>query len=523
MNVMRFLPVLLLIASGGCSDTSTRLNLSHGPIEGLEADGVKRFLGIPYAMATSGERRWAPPVAVPGWDEVRSTKAFGPWCPQPDFDRREEGETHSGEGWTIFVDVPPNPDTSEDCLTLNVWAPSEASSSPVMVFVHGNALGTSFPVYDGTAFARDGIVFVSINFRLHTMGNFAHPALTRAADAAAPLARYTEMDQLAALRWVQQNIAAFGGDPGNVTIVGSSNGGAGILQMLTNESARGLFHKAIVQSGNGWWAPWSHSQHEQLGCLLASMAGLDGCNATVEQLRALPWHELPVTGPYAIDGRLWQKGATELIAEGSALDVPLLIGWNDFDGSSLRYSARHVIETTHPDVMATYQTGQDREQDLAYEIYTDLHAGAPARWVAHQLEEGEPSYLYLFSYVLSSERDDVRGAQHAYELPHVFDSWDEIFPPVIGSFFVSEEDLEMTRVMHACWVSFAATGKPSCPGAPDWPAYNRASDQLMELNLTPRVLSRYRADQLNAHERHMNHYFEKSVANVEALLENGVQ
>lgn len=292
--------------------------------------------------------------------------------------------------------------------------------------------------------------------------------------------------------------------------------------MLANESAQGLFHRAIVQSGNGWWEPWSHSQNEQLGCLLASIANLDGCDATVEELRGIPWHELPVTGPYAIDGRHWQKGATDLIAEGSVLDVPLLIGWNDFDGSSLRYSARHVIETTHPDVLATYQTGLDQEQDLAYEIYTDLHSGAPARWVAHKLEEGAPTYLYMFSYVLSSERDNARGAEHAYELPHVFDSWDKILPPVIGSFFVSEEDLEMTKIMHACWVSFAATGKPSCPNSPDWPEYNRESDQLMELNLTPRVLTGFRADQLNAHERNMEHYLKKSESNVEELLQNGL-
>lgn len=523
MSELRTLLAALLLALGGCADSSTRLTLPHGTIEGLESEGVMRFLGIPYAMAPAGHRRWAPPMEAPHWDDVLSAKEFGPWCPQPDFDRRDEGQTHSGEGWTIFVGVPPNPDTSEDCLSLNVWAPSNASASPVMVFIHGNALGTSFPAYDGSAFARDGVVFVSINFRLHTMGTFAHPALTRAADPSEPLARYTEMDQLAALRWVQNNIAVFGGNPGNVTLVGSSNGGAGVLQMLANESAKGLFHKAIIQSGNGWWAPWSHSQNEQLGCLLAAMANLDGCDATVEELREAPWHEFPVTGPYAIDGRHWQKGATELIAKGSALDIPLLIGWNSFDGSSLRYSARHVIETTHPDVLSTYQTEAREEQDVAYEIYTDQHSGAPARWVAHKLEEGEPTYLYLFSYVLASERGKARGAEHGYELPHVFDTWEKILPPVIGWFLVSDEDLEMTKIMHGCWVSFAADGKPRCPNAPDWPEYDRKSDQLMELNLTPRIVTGFRADQLDAHERNMEHYLSKSESSVEQLLENGLQ
>ncbi|MDP2346345.1 MAG: carboxylesterase family protein, partial [Gammaproteobacteria bacterium] len=347
-----------------------------------------------------------------------------------------------------------------------------------MVFFPGNGLGTSFPMYDGTAMASSDIVFVSVNYRLLSMGIFAHPALTRTAPADQSLGRYSEMDRLEALRWVQRNIRVFGGDPDQVTVMGSSEGGAGILQMLGNPEASGLFHRAIVQSGNGWWEPLSHQEHEQLGCVLATTAGLSGCDATIEELRALPWQRLPVTGPYTIDGRQHTVGATAAIGAGNVIDVPMLIGWNDFDGSSLRYSPQEVIEHTHPDVLRQYDQ-QKAMEDLAYEIYTDLHAGAPARWVAHQLENGQPVYLYLYSYVVSWDKGDVRGAEHAYELPHVLNTWEETLDdmfPFLSRFLLKEEDKAMSEIMHECWASFIRTGQPSCPGAPDWPEYNRVED-----------------------------------------------
>lgn len=512
---------LLLLSACHAADTVT-VQTAAGVIEGDESNNIRQFLGIPYAAAPVNELRWAPPVPVANWQGIKETRHFGAWCPQPDFDRRDEGSTYAGEGWTIFHKVPPAPESNEDCLNLNVWAPATAQAAPVLVFLHGNALGTSFPIYNGSAFARDGIVFVSINFRLLTMGNFAHPNLSKLSDATAPLGRFTELDQLAALQWIQKNIAAFGGDPANVTLVGSSAGGASILQMLTTPAAKGLFHKAIVQSGNGWWEPVSHADHEKIGCLLMTMAGLDGCNASAEAMRKLPWQALPFTDPYALDGRRWQQGATEVIAAGGALDIPLMIGWNDFDGSSLRYSPQQVIDSTAPETLAAYERGPSTsDEDLAYSLYTDLHSGAPARWVASKLETGQPVYLYLFSYVLTRERDEKRGAEHAYELPHVFDSWNEYLSP-LKRLYLTDEDRSMTALMHACWVSFIKQGKPQCPGAPEWPAYTRGADQLMELNLQPRVLTGFRAKHLNAQEQEMNHFLQQEKASIQQLIEQGV-
>ncbi len=518
-----FLTASTLMLTACLSADTVTVQIASGVLEGRKSEGIVRFLGIPYAAPPVQDLRWAPPVPVASWDGVRQATAFGPWCPQHDNDRREEGRTYSGEGWTIFHHVPPARNASEDCLHLNVWAPAQAVAAPVMVFLHGNALGTSFPIYDGSAFARDGIVFVSVNFRLLTLGNFAHPALTAATGAQAPLGRYTELDQLAALQWVQRNISAFGGDPANVTLMGSSAGGAAVLQLLTTTHARGLFHKAIVQSGNGWWDPINHTDNEKLGCMLVTMAGLDGCNATLAEIRSLPWQSLPVTGPYAIDGRHWQQGATELIAAGAAIDVPLLIGWNDFDGSSLRYSPREVIAGTTSQTLAAYQDDAGMtEEDLAFAIYTDRHAGAPARWIAHQLEDGAPAYLYLFSYVFTRERSSKRGAEHAYELPHVFDSLDNYLSRFQAALFLTEEDRAMTAMMHACWVSFIKDGQPSCPGAPPWPAYNRETDQLMELTAQPRVRSGFRARQLDAQEQDMDNFLEQQRQSIRALIEHGV-
>lgn len=516
---------LCLIAAACSQPIRILIEPPTGPVSGIQEDGVNKFLGIPYAESTTGNNRWRAPVRVKPWKEVFDASKFGPWCPQFDFDRRDEGEVHAGEGWTIFRNMPSNTASTEDCLSLNVFAPPvDGTPKPVMVFLHGNALGSSFPLYDGTDMAKSGVVYVSINYRLLTMGIFAHPSLTAEALPDQPLGRFSEMDRVAALYWVQENIAAFGGDPNRVTLAGHSEGGAAILQLLGNPQSKGLFHQAIVQSGNGWWSPMNLREHEQLGCYVAELSGLEGCQATTDELRSLDWSVIPVTGPYTIDGRGVSIGATEAIESGNTIDIPLLIGWNDFDGSSLRYEPKEVISNTHPDVLATYDKSKD-EEDLAYDIYTDLHSGAPARWVAHKLEDGAPVYLYLFSYVVSWDKGDVRGAEHAYEIPHALKTFDEQlndFFPFLANVLLSDEDRSMTNIMHQCWVSFVKDGKPSCPNSPDWPRYERESDQLMELNLEPKVVVGHRAVHLDAHEKHKSHYLNGVRDSIRELIDKGI-
>ena len=258
------LATLGFAANGECKDAiRLRIATESGVVLGEVMDGIRVFKGIPYARPPIGELRWTPPQPPLRWAGERKANAFGAACSQPDFavlaGAHPVGKVLSGKGYDLWIGVPSAPDSSEDCLFLNIWAPLYANRSPVMVFLHGGGGSGAIPYWDGSAFARDGVTLITINYRNFTIGKFAHPALTKAAKPDDPLARFDLMDQIAALRWVKDNIAAFGGDPKNVTLFGQSAGGAATIQLLTMPAARGLFQKAIVESGNGWWAPFKQN------------------------------------------------------------------------------------------------------------------------------------------------------------------------------------------------------------------------------------------------------------------------
>jgi para-nitrobenzyl esterase len=238
---------------------------------------------------------------------------------------------------------------------------------------------------------------------------------------------------------------------------------------------------------------------ERLGSLLATQAGLPGKDATAEQLRALTADRLPQLGVYSVDGRMEPENSTRVMDAGRMADVPLLIGWTDFDGGSTLRSrgAEDVVNQASDELKAAYVSDRMSVADLGYQMYTDSHEGAPARWIAGKASRGAPSYLYLFSYVRTQNRGKVRGAAHGDDITFVFDNWEKAAPQLQ----LSDEDRVATRMMHSCWVSFAKTGKPSCAGVPDWPRYTPRGDQLMELGLKPRVRQHFRKRQLDAQER----------------------
>jgi para-nitrobenzyl esterase len=492
----------------------THVQTLHGPVQGRREAALVVFKGVPYAAAPVGNNRWRAPQPLGAWTGIRDAGRFGPACPSIDGRRIAEGRWLKDGGTDLFVDVPLAAGSSEDCLHLNIWAPADASKAPVMVWLQPTGSSSS-PLFDGSSFARDSVVFVTLDYRQLTLGNFAHPALTAEAGRDTPLARYQTMDQLAALRWVKQNIAAFGGDADNVTLFGESAGAASVLQLLSMPAARGLIDKAIVQSGVGWWTPFSLQQMERLGIALASRAGLPGKDATVQQLRELPPGALAQTGVYSVDGRLERENGTARIDKGRLADVPLMIGWNDFDGSSLRNgSPEGVAKAASAELLAAYAGDQLTGAELGYQLHTDGHVGAPARWIARKAARGAPSYLYLYSYVLSLQRGKARGAAHGSEIPFVFDAWDKALPQLP----LSAEDRTATRLMHSCWVSFARTGKPACDGAPEWPAYTSGSDQLMELGTSARVRQNFRKTQLDAQERAWRKGRRQAELEVEAAL-----
>ncbi|MCB1693249.1 MAG: carboxylesterase family protein, partial [Pseudomonadales bacterium] len=241
---MRFIYLalaLMAILAARAYGATPVVTIDTGKVAGESGSGINVYKGIPYAAPPTGNLRWAPPAPAGRRGETLDATEFGPACPQPA--RPDRGRDFGPQ--------------SEDCLTLNVWAPENAANAPVMVWIHGGAFrigNGGAPFYDGRHFADKGIVFVSINYRLGYLGFFAHPALTAQAGDA-PLANYGLMDQVAALKWVQHNIAAFGGDPAQVTIFGESAGASSVLFLMASPEARGLFARAISESGGGFQRP----------------------------------------------------------------------------------------------------------------------------------------------------------------------------------------------------------------------------------------------------------------------------
>ena len=481
------LSVQALAASG------PTVTIDTGVLAGTSDGSVDVYKGIPYAAPPVGNLRWMPPAAPAAWSGTRDASAFGAICPQP---ARPDMQMAAGAGGT----------QSEDCLFLNVFAPHGAHKAPVMVWIHGGAhrFGSgSGPIYDGSKFAGDGVVLVSINYRLGLLGYFAHPALTAAAAPGAPLGNYGQMDQIAALKWVQRNIAAFGGDPANVTVFGESAGGSSILFQLATPSAKGLFAKAIVESGGGWNQLTTLAQKESEGADFAAKAGF--ANATLEQLRSIPANktlDMPAVlgfGPF-VDGRLVTGTPAQAFASGSAIDVPLVIGSNSYEASlmkSFSIPADRITGRLTPAARALYASDASSEDTLAAAVFTDSVMGAPAHWIASRASGGAPSWLYHFSYVADMQRSRVPGARHGSEIPYVFSTGS-----ALASRFgitLSNEDRAMESLVHSCWVGFAKTGKPVCDGQ-TWPAMTPASDQLLEFGYHSGIVSSFRKAQYDAME-----------------------
>ena len=440
-----------------------------GLVVGVARESANVFRAIPYAAPPVGPLRWAPPAPARPWTTPLDASKNGPSCPQP---MNADGSPNAFGG--------ANGPVSEDCLQLYVFAPKAARKAPVMVWLHGGGhrVGAGW-VYDGSNFARDGVVVVSINYRLGALGYLAHPALTRAAGAA-PTGNFGLMDQVAALKWVKRNIAAFGGDPGNVTIFGESAGGVSVLALLATPSARGLYHKAVVQSGLGWFEPRTLAQAEASGLAALRKAGAPA-DATADQLRALPFEKLvPLAGDYGPfqDGKLMTQTATQALARGRAADVPLIIGWNSGEDAV----AFGGLMTTTDDLRSA----------AGRESFTDRMFGAPARWVAAKASAGKPAWLYHFSYVGSRFRPRMTTAAHAAEIQYVWEYWGRRTPMSV----VSDEDRAMATLMHGCWVAFAKTGAPTC-GTEPWPAYDPKADRLMEFGSPSGVRTNFRKAQLD--------------------------
>ena len=487
---LALLPQTTLAQTPEIPDGPVHATVESGVLAGFTRGPAAVFRNVPYAAPPVGPLRWAPPERPRPWSGERAAVFPGVSCPQV---MNPDGKPNLGAA---------TGPTSEDCLQLNVFAPKAAQTAskkaPVMVWLHGGGFNTGASwLYNGESFARDGVVFVAINYRLGALGFLAHPALTKAAGPDAPLGDYGLMDQIAALQWVKRNIAAFGGDPGNVTLLGESAGAMSTLALLTTPSAKGLFQKAVVESGGGWFPPTTLAAKEAEGVKLLQPLGV-GADATADQLRALPAEKLAALQaqymPF-VDGRLLKETPTEAFARGHAMDVPLIIGSNSGEDSLLGPGplSPEAVKRVSPAVRAAYPPTDD--QTLVRDAFTDGFLGAPARWIAGKESGGKPAWLYYFSYIGARFRPQMTRAAHAAEIQYVLEYWGRRTPMST----VSDEDRAMAALMHSCWVAFAKTGTPAC-GTTPWPAYDPGTDQLMEFGSPTGVRTHFRKPQWDAVE-----------------------
>ena len=476
--------------------TVPRVRVDGGVLRGAAVgDNIVSFKGVPYAAAPIGALRWMPPQPVAAWAGARDATHFGHDCMQiPDpMEAAPQGTTTP----------------SEDCLFLNVWSPANhtAKKLAVIIWIHGGGFvngGSSATVYDGSAFASQGIIFVSFNYRLGRFGFFAHPALT-AEHPDGLLGNYAYMDQIAVLQWVHHNIAAFGGDPGNVTVMGESAGGGSVHFVVNCPMARGLFQKGIVESGGGrdGARPRHLSENlpgvpsgETLGLAFAGKHGISGTSAqALAALRALPALDIvdnlnivnrradasvgaTFPGPM-IDGKLITRTAESGYLSQTQLRIPMIIGGNDSD---LAYPQGSTIDdflkpygsnaTKARAVYDPQNTGDAIEVGL--KIARDRGQLEPARFIARLLSsQGQTVYEFRFSYVADSMRQEWSGAPHASEVPFVFETLHARYDDKATS-----ADEAVARTISGYWIAFAKTGNPNGGGRANWPAYNANQDVL---------------------------------------------
>jgi para-nitrobenzyl esterase len=463
---------------------------------------VRVFKGLPFAAPPVGALRWQPPQPVAKWDGVRDASRFGNVCIQP------PGPTE-GPGARLNIAVlPDSPPLGEDCLYLNVWtgAASAAERRPVMVYFFGGAFtegAGSVPLYDGDALARKGVVVVTMNYRLGPYGFFVHPALTAESPHQAS-GNYGLMDMLESLRWVQRNIAAFGGDPGNVTVFGQSAGAMAIASLVASPQAKGLMHRAISQSG-AWMglgpapAMRTRAQAEEVGLKAATDAGV----TTVEQLRAMPAADVTAkfrSAGMIVDGWVIPEDPSTTFAAGRQNAVDVLVGSNKdeafFPGArtvqQFEEQARARWGALADQYLALYPHATDEEaQASGAQTSNDGTFWHMRLFADYQVQRGNKAWLYFFAQNPPAPAGQPAiPAAHAAEVPYVFDNVGELplFPDRSDPKLAGESapDQKVADQMSSYWANFARTGDPNGAGLPVWQPHEvGASERAIILDADP--------------------------------------
>ena len=506
---------LAAITFGVCAAERPVVKVDTGSLQGTIEYGMQVFKNIPYAAAPVGDLRWRPPQPALSWSGMRDASKFGESCPQQYIKNLSDGLGLPG---------------SEDCLKLNVYGPVKPGKNlPVMVWIHGGGLivdGARDPQFTPINLIKNGVIVVTVDYRLGSLGFFATKELIEEAKAKGePVGNYGTMDQIASLKWVKKNIQAFGGDPNNVTIFGQSAGGRSVTWLMVSDAAKGLFHKAIAQSAQQ--SPLRGMTEKRFGLTPEVDIGAKYMSSlgakSLAELRKLPVQKLVLDGSayYAgefggpfVDGQIIKGDPIPLFAAGKQAKVPFMIGTNSFDSDfmlpgepSLEVFTKKIhedpkiIEKLYADVKDKCILNSFVIQDLMYRASTKL--------LANSMNGVAPGYAYYYDYLTQNIRASLPGAPHTYEIPYVFGSlalmpqapkqaltgvnqcariekdvaefkkthaWPKDWFPIVDK--NSPQDQAMSERLSSSWAAFARTGNPNVSGQANWPIYNLNADVM---------------------------------------------
>jgi para-nitrobenzyl esterase len=477
-----------------------------GYIQGATEYNMNVFKGIPYAAPPVGDLRWRPPQSAASWSGIRDASKFGNSCPQP------------------------NLPGSEDCLNLNVFTPQNPGKDlPVMVWIHGGALqidGSRDPLYTPINLVKNGVIVVTFDYRLGSLGFFASMELVEEAKAKGePVGNYGTMDQIAVLKWVKRNIAAFGGNPNNVTIFGESAGARSVTWLMVSDAARGLFHRAIAESAQQ--SPIRGLTEKRLGLPPATeiaekyMATLGV--KSLKELRGLPTEKLVLTvaeqkagefGGSMIDGQILKGDPVPLFMSGEQAKVPFMIGTNSWDASLFAFNqppldALAKAYKEDPKVINQLYSNIPEKCTVSADLMGDMLFRASTKFLADSMNGVAPGYAYYFDYLTKNIRPAYPGVPHAFEISFVFGSnaftnqaprvpessgsrcarienaisenkkggvWPQYFYPITDK--NDPQDITISEKMSASWAQFAKTGNPNVEGQTNWPTYKLKDDVM---------------------------------------------
>ncbi len=489
--------------------------VQSGSLQGITEYNMQAFKGIPYAAAPVGDLRWRPPQAALAWSGTRDASQFADSCPQPIVKNLSDG-----------LGLPGN----EDCLKLNVFTPKKLGKNlPVMVWIHGGGLivdGSRDKQFTPINLIKNDVIVVTFDYRLGTFGFFASKELIEEAKAKGePVGNYGTMDQIAALKWVKNNIQAFGGDPNNVTIFGESAGGRSVTWLMVSDAAKGLFHRAIAESAQQ--SPLRGMTEKRFGMTPETEVDAKFMSSvgvkTLKELRALPVQKLILSaadfeqgefgGPF-VDGQILQGDPIHLFSQGKQAKVPFMIGTNSWDSSFLvpgQPPLDALVKKIGEDpkvIEKLYSNVKDR-CILSSDVMGDLFYRASTKMLADSMNGLAPGYAYYFDYLTKNIRPAYPGVPHTFEIAYVFGSldlmpqapkqresssdhcaliekaaadlkqkgiWAKYWYPITDK--SSAQDQAMSEKMSRSWAAFAKSGNPNVSGQANWPTYSLKTDEM---------------------------------------------